>query len=213
MDRSSTLNSPGDQQAAPTGNPQNASVSEAEQVGWSLEQGKRLAEAGESARAKACLEGILVPVLDRPWVLKVWMGLIRLLEPAAERPLREALLNWVMAAKRILEERSSPSEGEEGSGELLSQTLARLYWNQGHRDKALEIYRGLLQSDPQDVDLLQEFQKRLGEAQDVHDTQPNPLRILEEWALRIQRRKGDLAFAHHEGTSSEAKKRSRQGRI
>jgi hypothetical protein len=54
-----------------------------------------------------------------------------------------------------------PPEGEPASGELMSPTLAELYFNQGFTDKAIEVYRQLLDREPDNTRL----RRRLDELQ------------------------------------------------
>jgi tetratricopeptide repeat protein len=51
--------------------------------------------------------------------------------------------------------------GEAASGELMSATLAELYFNQGFTDKAVEVYRQLLEREPGN----ERLRRRLAELQ------------------------------------------------
>jgi tetratricopeptide (TPR) repeat protein len=183
------------QQTSSMGTPSDPRVSEADRVGERLERGKRLVQEGELVRARSCLEGILGPVIDRPWALEIWVELTRLLDPLAEQGLQEALGNWVRKAREILEDHRSLSKIRVPSKGLHSRTIAGLYWDQGHREKAIEIYRALLRRDPEDIDLLKEFEMRLTASHGVHHERAGAMRTLEGWTARIRRRREELVSA------------------
>ena len=85
---------------------------------------------------------------------------------------------------------------------LITKTLAEIYFNQGHYQKAYEIYKALFEKSPDDVDI----QKRLNELNEmlnpapiaepspVHSIDPSAqkkIQILEKWLSNIEeRRKG-----------------------
>jgi tetratricopeptide (TPR) repeat protein len=50
-------------------------------------------------------------------------------------------------------------EGEAASGELMSATLAELYFNQGFTEKAIEVYRQLLEREPENDRLRRRLQE------------------------------------------------------
>ncbi len=80
--------------------------------------------------------------------------------------------------------------------QMITKTLAEIYLEQGHLEKAYEIYRALLERNPSDL----EIQKRLNELgeklslsssrtpQTVHPTDER-IRLLERWLANIRERK------------------------
>ncbi len=76
---------------------------------------------------------------------------------------------------------------------LLTKTLADIYFQQGHFEKAYEIYNTLSEKNPSDPEIqgrLQELREKLGiYAQQRRERQ---IRALEGWLSTIrERRKGD----------------------
>jgi len=76
---------------------------------------------------------------------------------------------------------------------LLTKTLADIYFQQGHFEKAYEIYKTLSDKNPSDPEIqgrLQELTERLGIfAQQRREKQ---IRVLEDWLSTIrERKKGD----------------------
>jgi len=76
---------------------------------------------------------------------------------------------------------------------LLTKTLADIYFQQGHFEKAHEIYKTLSEKNPSDPEIqerLQELNEKLGIfAQQRREKQ---IRALEEWLSTIrERKKGD----------------------
>jgi hypothetical protein len=81
---------------------------------------------------------------------------------------------------------------------LITKTLAEIYFQQGHFQKAYEIYKALFEKTPLDKDI----QKRLKELRETLNITPPPIRsmdtstqekiqVLEKWLANIQeRRKG-----------------------
>lgn len=70
---------------------------------------------------------------------------------------------WLPLPPSVLEEEKKEKEKEEirvPEGELLSPTLASLYISQGHYEKAIEVYKKLLEITPED----EEFQEGLRSA-------------------------------------------------
>ncbi len=81
--------------------------------------------------------------------------------------------------------------------QMVTKTMAELYFRQGHFREAYEIYKALAERDPFDV----EIQERTRELEEkLHSTPhpdfPNPLsaeeriRHLEKWLANIRKRKG-----------------------
>src|SRR5690606_34607209 len=68
------------------------------------------------------------------------------------------------------EAESAPSD--EGEGELVTETMAELYFAQGAYDRAADVYRSLLQSRPEDARLrerLADAEARAGAAQSAEE--------------------------------------------
>ena len=165
---------------------------EVSHIATRLEKARELAEAGDAILARAEFEAILQPVLERPWALEMWMKLACTLEPGAQRRIRRCIESWLATAKAVVSTEPLSAGQETRSDEFISPTLAKLYWDQGHRDKALDIYRLLLEKDPDNHALQEEFMQRSGDAGDVHSSQNTTLAALEAWAGAIERRRGDL---------------------
>ena len=64
-------------------------------------------------------------------------------------------------ARRSRRRADAGSSGAPPSGELMSPTLAELYFNQGFTDKAIEVYRQLLEREPDN----ERLRRRLAELQ------------------------------------------------
>lgn len=80
--------------------------------------------------------------------------------------------------------------------QIVTKTLAEIYWKQGDLQKAREIYQILAQRDPSDPEIL----KRLDELNRIltpprSENPPHPrskeerIQILERWLSQIQKRK------------------------
>ena len=159
-----------------------------------LERAETSARAGQSAEAYGMLEGILGPVLERPHLLETWLDLMRVQKPQHEEAARRSLQDWVRRASALLEVPAEACLSTEARLGILSRTLAQLYWEQGHREKALDIYRALVQRDPDNPELSKELEERLAHVEGKPPTASFSLRALERWAERIQRRKSIVAL-------------------
>jgi tetratricopeptide (TPR) repeat protein len=80
--------------------------------------------------------------------------------------------------------------------QMITKTLAEIYLQQGHLEKAYEIFKALLEKDPDDL----EVKKRLNELAERMTHSPpwdNPpthskeerIRLLERWLTNIRERK------------------------
>lgn len=80
--------------------------------------------------------------------------------------------------------------------QMITKTLAEIYLQQGHFEKAYEIFKALLEKNPSDLEL----QERLNELSEKLTHSPpwvNPpihskeekIRLLERWLANIQERK------------------------
>jgi len=80
---------------------------------------------------------------------------------------------------------------------MVTKTMAELYFQQGHLQKAYEIYKALAQKDPFDV----EIQERVEELREKLHPSPPPnfpyplsmeerVRHLEKWLANIRKRRG-----------------------
>jgi len=78
-------------------------------------------------------------------------------EKLAAKPEAEPGPTEVVDSKSILAEieakRAPAPEAQAEKAPFVTETMAQLYLEQGHRDKALEIYRQLVAAKPQDVEL------------------------------------------------------------
>ncbi len=75
---------------------------------------------------------------------------------------------------------SLPEKIEQEEGEVATVTMAELYVKQGHLPEAIEVYRRILVSTPENegvLDRLAELEKQLGEAESARTL----LSILESW--------------------------------
>jgi tetratricopeptide (TPR) repeat protein len=171
-------------------------VAESCRISLCLRRGEELAQQGQLREAYQLLSGVLRPVFESPSSLQILMDLVGRAEPNAATALRLSLKEWVRTALETLESMPSNSASNEDPRELVSRTLAQLYWNQGHSEKALEIYRALLQRDPHDEELLDEFQRRIRALEGIEVEPDGTIRALEEWARRIQQRRQGLALPH-----------------
>jgi tetratricopeptide (TPR) repeat protein len=66
-------------------------------------------------------------------------------------------------------------------------TLAELYEQQGHVDKAIEVYRKILETSPKTEEVearLAELEKRIGEPQEARTL----LSVLEAWQNKLQKK-------------------------
>jgi tetratricopeptide (TPR) repeat protein len=162
-----------------------------------LERAEEMAGTGHPVEAYGMLGRILESVLERPQLLEIWMDLLRSLEPHREEAARQSLQVWVHRASAILEAPVEASPSCEAPLEILSRTLAQLYWKQGHREQALDMYRALVRRHPDNRELLQELDERLAEVKGKRAATSVPLRVLEHWAERIQRRRRSMEF--HQG--------------
>lgn len=164
-------------------------ILEPSQVILALEKAKSLVEEGKRAEARKEIENILLPVLERPWALEIWINLLQPLKAEEEVKLKVTLKGWLSTVEAFLGEQAKHVNLPQEPVGLVSKTLARLYWNQGYREKALEIYRTLTLKDPQDKFLQREFRDRLRQTQDGILDKDKVILALEEWIRKIQQRK------------------------
>ena len=81
-------------------------------------------------------------------------------------------------------------------GEIITKTLAEVYFKQGHLQEAYEMFRALSEKDPFDVEI-QNRLKELGEKLSLSSPsiyQPAPsddekVRLLKRWLHNIQERR------------------------
>lgn len=158
---------------------------DASQVISLLLKAKGLAESGRTTEARELLARILVPILERPWILTLWGKLLRSLGPDQEERFQSALRKWIRTAESILRDAAADSRPTEEAASLVSKTLARLYWNQGYRERALEMYRTLVLKDPRDRELAREFHERLMAAKGAQSSKNKAIFALEKLADRI----------------------------
>ena len=81
---------------------------------------------------------------------------------------------------------------------VITKTLGEVYLQQGHLQKAYEIFKLLSEKDPSDTDIqkrLKELREKLGPSPAPAPTQEPPrsaeekIRILKRWLANIQERK------------------------
>ncbi len=170
----------------------NASMAESSWVTAWLKQAEEFFRSGRNADACEMLDRVLRPVLERPRLLEIWMSLLRVLDPGRAKEARGSLRAWVRNARPFL--RTPPESGSppDSHREILSATLARIYWNQGHQQKALEMYRALLRRYPDNPELTRELRDRLEEAEERLGGTASFLGVLERWAEAVRRRKRSL---------------------
>jgi tetratricopeptide (TPR) repeat protein len=80
--------------------------------------------------------------------------------------------------------------------QMFTKTLAEIYIQQGHLEKAYEIFKALLEKNPSDLEL-QERLNELSEKSTHSPTWVNPpihskeekIRLLERWLANIRERK------------------------
>ena len=83
---------------------------------------------------------------------------------------------------------------EDSAGETDSETLAELYIKQGHREKGLEVYRRLVEKDPDNMKLHERIMAlEEGEAQQqetpAQASREARIRRLEGWLSVIRERR------------------------
>ena len=135
------------------------------------------------------------PVLESPWALEEWFESMSDSDPEAFEEAVGLLRNWIKRAMLIVSEDSKSPEDDSVEPKLISKTIARLYWKQGHRKKALEIYEALMNESPDDEELRAEYNERL---QALHERPYNIekiIEILEQWLVRIRLRRQQLRSA------------------
>ncbi len=79
---------------------------------------------------------------------------------------------------------------------IATKTLAEIYYQQGHLQKAYEIYRILSQKNPEDIEInkrLTELEERLGLSsnyiQSKSHSKEEKIDILKRWLENIRKRK------------------------
>jgi hypothetical protein len=80
--------------------------------------------------------------------------------------------------------------------QMITKTLAEIYLQQGHLEKAYEIFKALLERDPSDLEVkerLKELRDKLTHAvplvnAPIHSKEEK-IRLLERWLAHIQERK------------------------
>jgi len=80
--------------------------------------------------------------------------------------------------------------------QMITKTLAEIYLQQGHLEKAYEIFKALLKKDPSDLELkerLDELTATLRYSAPLVDapihSKDEKIRLLERWLAHIQERK------------------------
>lgn len=158
-----------------------------------LKRAQMLAQEGRHKEALSIFGSIFEPLLENPRIFRTWLELEGTING------REAVGRLVERMEGILESVREVRNSLEIPGEirgqikrpLASRTLARLFWNQGHRREALVIYEALLEKDPHDTALRIEYERCLESMQSRHD---DPARedfevFLRGWMEAIRERK------------------------
>jgi len=66
--------------------------------------------------------------------------------------------------------------------DISTETMAKLYADQGHWDRAVKIYRHLLQSEPQRQDLIDNLEHARQKMEEQADSKPEDLvPLFREW--------------------------------
>ena len=66
--------------------------------------------------------------------------------------------------------------------DIYTETMAKLYADQGHWSKAVEIYRHLVQSEPQRQDLIDNLEHARQKMEEQSDSGPEDLvSLFQEW--------------------------------
>ena len=147
------------------------------------------------AAAKACEAVLQANPKDREMrdLLEEILG-----EPAGEKPKEEAK---VAPSKKAKGKDAPPAPADEESALVMegskeetdSETLAELYIKQGHRDKGLEVYRRLVEKDPDNMKLHERIMAL--EEGEASQEMPAPasrkarIRRLEGWLSVIRERR------------------------
>jgi hypothetical protein len=168
------------------------------QVRQWLERAAALAARGDERGALAILDALVGAVVFRRDALRLWLDLVGRVSPGELARARSEAVRWAREALASLKRGVGARQGGGAEQGVVSRTLARLYWEQGHRGRALELYRILLDRHPGDEDLRREFEGRLAaEAPGRGDSRH--LHVLEAWADRIRRHRQGGKVAPDEG--------------
>lgn len=152
-----------------------------EQGPWdsALERAVFLAETQPTEESYKALKELMVPFLARHHALATLAGLAARWDPEGRRRILELVKKWVEAAQGL--EREEPTCV---GPQVVSRTLADLFYRQGHKDEAEKLYKSLLRRNPQDRDTLREYQERF-RAGVCSPGEGDLLRSLQEMLKRI----------------------------
>lgn len=162
-----------------------------DRIGQILDEARRCLQMGREEMALERLEPILEPFLARPWVLELWMRLVRDFRPQQWERMGGQLERWSEVMAEVRAEWDSWRQERDIQEDILSPTVARLYWKQGHRQRALKIFRELVRRRPDDRSLVEELRslERAMASEDPSQSIRTLMERLEEWMKRLQERR------------------------
>lgn len=103
------------------------------------------------------LKAVITPVLHRPEALGDLLELAEKYDPQGVDQILSSIKAWMEFARRLVEQREASPKV---IAAMASRTLAELFFRQGHLEEAKRIYRVLIQRNPDDKELKEEYQKR-----------------------------------------------------
>lgn len=146
-----------------------------------------LETALSAARTRQCedsykaLKQLLVPFLERPQALATLMDLAARWDPEGRAVLRQLMRKWAESTLALLRNEGANCRGPQ----VVSRTLADLFYRQGHKEEAKRLYRSLLERNPRDQATLKEYQERFSGGE-LFCGDGQLLRALEEMVRRIR---------------------------